>query len=140
MWARAGVALVAAYLTFAGCTHHRALGRLREFAASERINALSMAALPQPPSAARWAGMIDTPTGIFRVQFSAFGEEPAKIQFFANPAENHYIAEARGLRDVQTFLWFARFPQFRYLERDGNHVVQVSDLSFYGAGRARTDA
>ncbi len=139
-WARAGMALVAAYITFAGGAHHTALGRMQEFAAEERIDALSIAALPQPPSAGDWAGMIATPTGVFRVQFSAFGDDPARIRFFSEPPENHYISEARELRDVQKYLWFARFPVFRYLEEGGNHIVQISDLSFYRAGRTRVDA
>jgi hypothetical protein len=29
-------------------------------------------------------------------------------------------------------LWFARFPLFRFFERDGKHVVEISDLRFYG--------
>jgi hypothetical protein len=33
---------------------------------------------------------------------------------------------------VQTFLWFARFPLFRFFERDGRSVVEISDLRFYG--------
>ena len=136
-WARAGMALVGAYLSFAGGAHHIALGRMRDFANEERIDALSIAALPQPPSAGNWAGMIATPTGVFRVDFTAFGDDPAKIRFFSEPPENHYISETRGLSDVQKYLWFARFPLFRYEEVGGNHIVQISDLSFYGVGRTR---
>jgi membrane-bound metal-dependent hydrolase YbcI (DUF457 family) len=139
-WARAGMALVGAYLSFAGGAHHIALGRLRDFATEQRIEALSIVALPQPPSADNWAGMIATPTGVFRVEFTAFGDEPAKIRFFSEPPENHYISETRGMRDVQTYLRFARFPLFRYEEVGGNHIVQISDLSFYRTGRTRVDA
>jgi hypothetical protein len=127
-------------VTFAGITHGMALSRVREFVQSERIQASTIAVLPQPPSAAQWAGMIATPNGVFRIQFSTFGDDPAKIQFFASSQSNRYIEDARAMRDVQTYLWFARFPIFRYFERDGQHVVQISDLSFYGAGRTRTDA
>ena len=55
--------------------------------------------------------------------------------FRQSPA-NQYLAAARGLSEVQTFLWFARFPLFRFFERDGKSVVEISDLRFYGQRRA----
>jgi hypothetical protein len=42
------------------------------------------------------------------------------------------------LSEVQTFLWFARFPLFRFFERDGKPVVDISDLRFYGQRRPAT--
>jgi hypothetical protein len=45
---------------------------------------------------------------------------------------------------VQTFLWFARFPVWQFVERNGQEVVQISDLRFYGMapqdGRAESAA
>jgi hypothetical protein len=32
-------------------------------------------------------------------------------------------------------LWFARFPVFAYLEREGHPVVQISDARFIGPRR-----
>jgi hypothetical protein len=42
------------------------------------------------------------------------------------------------LSEVQKFLWFARFPLFRFFERDGKPVVEISDLRFYGQRRPAT--
>jgi membrane-bound metal-dependent hydrolase YbcI (DUF457 family) len=134
-WCRVGVALVALYLAFAGGMHQTALSRVRQFAADSHIDATNIAALPQPPSPARWVGMIATAKGLYVVQFDILGNEPVKIQFFADAAPNRYIAGARALPDVQKFLWFARFPVFRYLELDDQRLVQIGDLRFYGPGR-----
>jgi hypothetical protein len=32
-------------------------------------------------------------------------------------------------------LWFARFPLFRFFERDGKPVVHIIDMRFYGPPR-----
>jgi len=37
---------------------------------------------------------------------------------------------------VQAYLAFARFPLFKSFERDGEHVVDISDMRFYGERRA----
>jgi hypothetical protein len=134
-WCRVGVALVAGYLAFAGGMHYTALERVREFAAAAHIDAQEIAALPQPPSAVRWVGMIATSGGVYRLQFSLLGSGPVAIGYFADPAPNRYIDDARQLRNVQTFLWFARFPLFRYLQRDGRSTVQITDLRFDGPRR-----
>jgi len=131
-WARAGVALTAGYIAFAGGMHHVALQKVNAFVAEARLNAQSTAALPLPPSAAGWAGMVATPDGIYRVEFDQFGSGPVQFHFFPQAASNSYTATARNLRDVQIFLAFARFPQFRYFERDGQPVVRITDLRFYG--------
>jgi hypothetical protein len=39
------------------------------------------------------------------------------------------------LPDVQKFLWFARFPLFQYFERNGQRVVRITDMRFYGVGK-----
>ena len=131
-WCRIGVALVTSYLIFAGGMHHTALQRVTEFADEQGLPYQSVAALPLPASAARWAGLITTSDGVYRVEFSQFGGEPVQIQYFNQPQPSRYLAAARELPDVQKFLWFARFPVARVFERDGQSVVQITDLRFYG--------
>lgn len=131
-WCRIGVALVLSYLIFAGGMHHTALQRVTEFANEERLPYQSIAALPLPSSAAHWAGLITTSEGVYRVDFSQFGGDPVQIQYFSQPPANPYLAAAREVPDVQKFLWFARFPVARVFQRDGQDVVQITDLRFYG--------
>ncbi len=134
-WCRIGVVLTVTYLSFAAALHHSAFQRVAEFATQGHLNVQNLAALPLPPSLARWAGLIETPDGIYRIQFTQFGDEPFHIDFFRQPPANQYIASARGLDEVQTFLRFARFPLFKFLERDGKPVVDISDVRFYGQRR-----
>ena len=134
-WCRIGAALCVAYLSFAATMHHSAFQRISEFASQAHLNVQNIAALPLPPSLARWAGLIETPEGIYRVQFAQLGDEAFHIDFFRQPPANQYVEAARGLSEVRTFLWFARFPLFRFFERDGKPVVEISDLRFYGQRR-----
>src|ERR1700722_6310443 len=143
-WCRAGLALLVGYISFAATMHHSAMQQVNQFADEARVNVLNIGALPLPASAARWSGLISTPEGVYRLQFNELGGEPLKIQFFPNAPDNRYIDAARNLRDVQTFLWFARFPVWQFVERNGQEVVQISDLRFYGLapqdGRAGSPA
>jgi hypothetical protein len=135
-WCRIGVALAAAYLGFAAAMHHSAFQHVSEFAGEARLNNIqNIAAIPLPPSPARWAGLIETSDGIYRVQFAQLGDEPFRLQFFPQAASNQYVVAAKNLSEVQTFLWFARFPLFKFLERDGKPVVDISDMRFYGPPR-----
>ena len=84
-WCRIGVALVTSYLIFAAGMHHTALERVTEFANEQGLPYQSIAALPLPPSAADWAGLITTSEGVYRVEFSQFGGDPVKIQYFSQP-------------------------------------------------------
>ena len=135
-WCRIGVVLMAAYLSFAAAMHHSAFQHVSEFASQAHLDVQNIAAIPQPPSPARWAGLIETSEGIYRIQFAQLGNEPFHIDFFPQARPNQYVATARGLSEVQTFLWFARFPLFKFVERDGKPVVEISDLRFYGQRRA----
>jgi hypothetical protein len=122
-------------LSFAAAMHHSAFQHVSEFASQARLNVQNIAAIPMPPSTARWAGLIETPDGVYRIQFDQLGDEPFHLQFFPQAAPNQYIAAARGLSGVQAYLAFARFPLFKFFERDGKPVVEISDMRFYGERR-----
>jgi membrane-bound metal-dependent hydrolase YbcI (DUF457 family) len=135
-WCRIGIVLTLAYLSFAAALQHSAFQHVAEFATEAHLDVQNVAAIPLPPSPARWAGLIETPDGIYRIQFAQFGDERFRIDFFPQAPPNQYIAAARGMSEVQTFLWFARFPLFKFFERDGQHVVDISDVRFYGQRRS----
>jgi membrane-bound metal-dependent hydrolase YbcI (DUF457 family) len=131
LYSRVGVALVVIYISFAGTMHHIALRHVTGFARQSGINAQEIAALPLPPSPARWAGMIATPGGLYRLEFNEFSGEPVAFRYFPQAPPNRYIVAANELRDVQIFRWFARFPLFQYYELDGKPVVLITAMSFY---------
>jgi membrane-bound metal-dependent hydrolase YbcI (DUF457 family) len=133
-WARMGMALFVGYISFAAGMHAIALNQLRQYAVDGHIDYDNIAALPLPPWPGRWAGLISTGPNTFRIQFNLLGGEIPRLNVYRNAA-NQYVSQARALPDVQTFLWFARFPVFTYLERDGHPVVQISDAQFIGLQR-----
>src|SRR5262249_14711635 len=133
--ARIGIVLVTGYICFATGMHYIALQQIRQFANDNRIDYQDVAAIPLPPWPGRWAGLLSTNENIYRVQFDLLGTENARIDIFREAAANRYIDEARQLPGVQKFLWFARFPMFAYIERNGQPVVQISDLRFVGPRR-----
>jgi membrane-bound metal-dependent hydrolase YbcI (DUF457 family) len=137
---RMGVTLIVIYILFAATMHHIALRRVTEFARQSGINAQNIAALPLPPSPARWAALIATPGGLYRMELNELSGEPAVFQYFPQAPPNRYIAAARGLRDVQIFYWFARFPLFQYSELNGQPVVLIKAMPFYRSrGQQRSD-
>ena len=138
---RVGFALIALYIACAGISHHIAFRRVADFARQSGITPQEIAALPLPPSPARWAGMIATPAILYRLELHQFSSARPGIQSFSQAPPNRYIAAARELPDVRTFYWFARFPLVRYSESpDGDPVVLISSMSFYRGPSRRQDS
>jgi membrane-bound metal-dependent hydrolase YbcI (DUF457 family) len=129
-WARVGFVLTAAYIAFAGVAHHAALQRTEAFAESHHLRVENLGALPQPPSVASWEGLVRTPDGVYRVPMDlGHAEMPAPV-YYADTASRRAISEADDLHTVQVYLWFARFPWFHWTVRDGQCVLDISDLQF----------
>jgi hypothetical protein len=104
----------------------------------------SRGALPFPPSLWNWDGLIRTPRGVYELRMD-LGGQPASVQaasgggedaaplayrYYPDSPKNSYIDAAKQLREVQTVLWFARFPVTRFRTEGGNAVVEISDLRF----------
>jgi hypothetical protein len=134
-WCRIGITLLTSYIAFAAGMHYIALGEVRQYANDGHIDYENIAAVPLPPWPGRWAGLISTNQNVYRVQFNLIGGELARLAIYPSAMANRYVIDARALPGVQEFLWFARFPVFTYLERDGHPVVQISDARFVGPGR-----
>jgi len=136
-WCRAGVAALAVYMGLSFTAHRVAVGRVEAFAASRNLQVESLGALPLPPSALRWSGLIRTPDGVYQAWFSLLDDGPPPFRFFADSPANPHIAAARALPSVQRYLWFARFPRITYHQENGHEVVDFTDLRFF-ARRGQT--
>jgi len=136
-YCRTGVAALVVYLGLCSLTHQRALDRVEEFARSVGAVVERQAALPAPPSLGWWSGMVETPTGIYRIAIHLFDPSPPAYRFFPNAEKNFYLEKAEAFPDTQTFLWFARFPWVTYRQENGVHIVQYTDLQFMGVRRDR---
>ncbi len=131
-WCRAGIAAVALYLGICAAAHHVALGRVEKFARAQALRVQELGALPLPPSAAHWDGLIRTPDGVFEAQFNVLKNDMPTFRFIADNAPNSYLEAARQIPAVQKYLWFARFPVFRFTHQGDRAFIQMSDLRFFG--------
>jgi membrane-bound metal-dependent hydrolase YbcI (DUF457 family) len=131
-WCRAGLLAICAYVAFAAVAHRRALAYVEEFAASRDLRVENLAALPLPPTLTHWAGLVRTPEGVWRTTFQIPGGKLERTELYGDAEANHYVTEAKQLRDVQVYLWFARFPVFRVSHSgDGHTHVDIRDVKFF---------
>ena len=112
------------------CTGKRSAD-VKDFGAAHHLPEEHLAALPLPPTLTHWAGVISTPEGVWRTTFHEPGGTIERTQFYSDANSDHYVAEAKKLRDVQVYLWFARFPVWQVKQQEGQTIVEVSDVRFY---------
>jgi membrane-bound metal-dependent hydrolase YbcI (DUF457 family) len=143
-WNFAGVVLALCYLAAAFFAHQAAFARVQKFAASEHLDVQAIGALPLPPSLWHWDGLVRAPRGVYELRID-FGDPvgenglpagtavrafPIEYRFYPDAPANSYIEAAKRLPEVQTVLWFARFPVMRFHKEGGDAVVEISDLRF----------
>lgn len=137
-WCRAGVYALVAYLGLTAVAHHVALKRVQDFAARRNLRVERLGALPLPPSVAHWDGLVRTPGGTWEGRMDLWSHGPAgdvpPFQFVRDNAPARYLETAEQLPKVKTYLWFARFPVFRFGERSGLPALEISDLRFFARG------
>lgn len=129
-WSRAGVALTCAYLLACFAAQRVALGRVEEFARREQLAAQRVGALPLPPSLLHWGGLVRTSAGVYQTTFSLLDRTPPRFEFVADRATPESIEAATNLPEVQTYLWFARFPVVETREVAGQRVMVFTDQRF----------
>ena len=137
-WCRAGCVALVAYLGICIAAHHAALSRVEEFAAARGLSVERMAAIPLPPAATAWVGLIRTPQGVYEARFNLLESQAPQFYFFADAQANGYLETARTLPGVQTYLWFARFPVASYIQYGAVHVVEFTDRRFFPRGTRKT--
>jgi membrane-bound metal-dependent hydrolase YbcI (DUF457 family) len=131
-WCRTGLTLLCLYIGLAAAAHHKAFADVEHFAASEQLHVENMAALPLPPTLTHWVGLVSTPEGVWRTTFHEPGGAVESTQFYTDAQAHDFIEQARKLRDVQVFLWFARYPVWRVRHREGQQtVLEISDVRFF---------
>jgi len=136
-WNRIGLMLASAYLCAAAFAHQQALLRMQQFAASQNLEAQSIAALPYPPSLWRWDGLLLAPRGVYEIRmdlsdslFSNSSSSPIEHSYYPDAPDNPFIEKARSLPNVRKFLWFARFPVTRFHKEGSEAVVEIVDVRF----------
>jgi membrane-bound metal-dependent hydrolase YbcI (DUF457 family) len=143
-WNLAGLLMALGYIGAAVYAHRLALQRVDNFSSSLHLEAQSRGALPFPPSLWHWDGLVLTPRGVYELRMN-LGGDSAGVQaagtaldassslnysFYPDAPPNPYIEAAKRLPQVQTVLWFARFPVTRFHKEGAEAVVEISDLRF----------
>jgi membrane-bound metal-dependent hydrolase YbcI (DUF457 family) len=130
-FARIGVTALAGYLTLVTVAHFRALGLVERRVEERGIAHHSLAALPQPLSPFLWSGLVLSGDGVYQTWVNVFKRQAPDFDFIPSQ-DGEYIARARDLPEVKTYLWFARFPVARYRRAEDRHIVEFGDLRFRG--------
>ena len=134
-WCRTGLAVVCGYIGLAAAAHHKAFADVKQFAAAQHLQVESLAALPLPPTLTHWAGLINTPEGVWRATFYEPGGAIERTQLYADAQDIPFMGEALKLRDVRIYLWFARFPVWHVVQKEGNETaIEISDVRFFREG------
>ena len=134
-WCRAGLAILCVYIGMAAAAHHQAFADVEDFATAQHLQVDHLAALPLPPTLTHWAGLVSTPEGVWRTTFHEPGGAAENTQFYANAQSPELIEQAKKLRDVQLYLWFARFPIWRVVPREGQKTaIEITDARFFRGG------
>lgn len=135
-WCRAGVCALAAYFALCAGAHVLAIHRIQQFAAEKGLQVEARGAMPLPPTANYWDALIRTPEGVYEARLQILQgtrlAPPPRFQLFADSAPPAWIARAREIPEVRVYLGFARFPLYRFYSRDGENVLEISDLRFFG--------
>jgi hypothetical protein len=125
------LAALCVYVILAATAHRKALAYTEDFARSHQLHVEKLAALPLPPTLTHWSGVINTPEGVWRTTFHVPGGTLERAQLYADAGSDPYVAEAEHLRDVQVYLWFARFPIWQVTRSEGRTVADVTDVRFF---------
>ena len=142
-WNRAGLAASIIYVAAAFFAHRAALNRVQQFASLFQLQVESCGALPLPPSLWHWDGLVNTPHGVYEVRLDLSESSPqASIEhrYYPDAPPNPYVDRAKRLPEVQTVLWFARFPVTRFHMEGNNAIVEISDMRFPQVRRDRPAA
>ena len=129
VFCRIGVAALVIYLSTCAVSHFLAVQQVKELVREKNLTVETLAALPQPLSPFRWSGLVLTPDGVYQGWFNVLDSDPPAFRFFPG-ARNDYVTRAQKLPEVQTYLWFARFPVARYRNDGDRHMVEYTDLRF----------
>jgi membrane-bound metal-dependent hydrolase YbcI (DUF457 family) len=134
-WCRWGCYALVAYIAACGVMHHLAMGRVREYAERNHLDANLLGAIPSPPSFLEWSGKIRTAGGVYQARFDLRDAPPSSFQYLADSPPDAFTAEAMKLPEVQVYLWFSRFYVMHSRAVGDLHIVEFGDSRFSEPGR-----
>ncbi|MBI4610143.1 MAG: metal-dependent hydrolase [Candidatus Rokubacteria bacterium] len=134
---KVALAAIVLYLGMMALNHSAAVTRMEELLQSQGVAARRVEALPWPFNPLRWQGFAEDGDRYWQGDVRLWRGGVTLTGLPKGPADGP-VARAREHKDVQTFLWFARFPVVA-LREDGNRaVVEYRDLRFAQSLRSRS--
>jgi inner membrane protein len=93
--------------------------------------------IPFPAGPFAWNGFIDDGHTYLRARVEPFTGQVSWRQRTLRGSDVPEVRALRGMAEVETYLWFARFPVVRVATGGGRTEVTFSDLRFGGMGARR---
>jgi membrane-bound metal-dependent hydrolase YbcI (DUF457 family) len=129
-YCRLALGMSVAYLVACAFAHRVALERTARLASRNLISMRSIAALPAPPSLFRWSGLVEEENGFARIPIDLTAEEDPVVERYINTSPLPYEPARGASPELQTYLWFARFPWITATESAAGTVINYRDLQF----------
>ena len=127
---RIGLAAAVLYLALAAGAKAVAEQRFNAELAQRAIAVDRVAVFPRLFSPFRWMAVAQTPDRLYQSEVYPWPGAPIDIRFYTQAPRNDYVDRSDAVESVRLFLSFAQFPWTRYLQRDGQHIVEYRDLRF----------
>lgn len=126
---RLALAFATLYLGFLGVSQSLAVTRLDQALRAQGVTARRVDALPWPLNPLRWQGFAEDGDKYWAGEIGLW-RDPAALAEIPKGPENGPVARARERQEVQTFLWFARFPVVASWNEGDRAIVEYRDLRF----------
>ncbi len=93
--------------------------------------------IPVPAGPFAWNGFVDDGSSYLRAKVDPFDGTIEWRERVRKGSDAPEVRALMDLRDVRTYLWFARFPAAYVSGNDGKTIVTLSDLRFGGGTKRR---
>lgn len=134
---RLAFGVVALYLGIMALNHSAAVTSMDQVLRSHGVTPRRVEALPWPFNPLRWNGFAEDGDRYWQGDIQLWRGRVGLSPIPRGP-ENGAVARAQEHKDVQTFLWFARFPVVAFWEEGNRAVVEYRDLRFAHSLRSRS--
>jgi len=123
-----GLAGILLYVFVTAAHQKLVVSRWQGIIASQGIRPIRSAVLPLFPGPFHWLAVSETENAFYQQDFWLYESPSEPVRLFSKTKED--LKEVEGLREVQLFLNFARFP-WKHVRIDGPfRLVEYRDLAF----------
>jgi membrane-bound metal-dependent hydrolase YbcI (DUF457 family) len=133
LWHRAGLIFMVAYLAMTFGLQQYTDNRVRRAVNENNIDFQKISTLPLPLSIFDWVGLVQTKTGVHRVEFTVFDDKLTLEEL--RHANDAFVERAKQHAQAEWYLEFAHHPLVYSFTQNQNHIVEIHDLQFSAPAR-----